>query len=359
MLTTPTAASVLTSPELRLTARLTGVATALPPGRVSVEEIWTALRTVRGGRLPGGTGPGRSQHRHLAAPLPWIMQPHSVSDRTDAYVEQAGRLASAASAEAIKTAGVDPATIGLVIFVSCTGFVLPSLDAQLIPHLGLRPQTTRLPIAELGCGGGVAALGRAHDYLRAYPDRAVLVVAVEVPSLTYQPQDRSMDNLVAALVFGDGAGAAVMDGSPGNGWHVTRTGSVLVPEGARQLGYELRDGGLRIILNRGLPDVIAAHLPTAVTRFLSEDGLGMRDLDHLVAHPGGPRVLDAVASSLGLSSDLLALSERAYAAVGNVSSATIFFVLSALPRPSRRATALAIAFGPGLSIELALLRYQP
>jgi len=238
MLTTPTTASVLTSSEPRMTARLAGVATALPPGRVSVDEIWTALRTVRGGRLPGGTRPGRNQYRHLAAPLAWIMQPHSVSDRTDAYVEQAGRLASAASAAAIETAGVDPAAIGLVICVSCTGFVLPSLDAQLIPHLGLRPQTTRLPIAELGCGGGVAALGRAHDYLLAYPDRAVLVVAVEVPSLTYQPEDRSIDNLVAALVFGDGAGAAVVDGSAGGGWRVTRTGSVLISEGARHLGYE-------------------------------------------------------------------------------------------------------------------------
>jgi alkylresorcinol/alkylpyrone synthase len=205
----------------------------------------------------------------------------------------------------------------------------------------------------------VAALGRAYDYLRAYPDRAVLVVAVELPSLTFQPEDRSIDNLVAALVFGDGAGAALLDASAGSGWHVTRTGSVLIPEGARHLGYELRDGGLRVILSRQLPDVIAMHLRRAVDRFLAEDGLAIADIDQVVAHPGGPRVLDAVAGSLGLASHLLESSDRVFAEVGNVSSATIFFVLDALPMPAGPATALAIAFGPGLSIEMALLRFEP
>lgn len=332
--------------------------TAVPPDRVPLEEIWQALRTVRGGHLPRAAQPGEGQYRHLAASLDWIMQPHTQTERTDAYLQHARRLASAASSAAMRAAAIDPTSVGLIICVSCTGFVLPSLDAELIPYLGLRRDTTRLPIAELGCGGGVAALGRAHDYLRAYPDRAVLVVAVETPSLTFQPEDRSLDNLVAALVFGDGAGAAVLDASPGRGWRVTRAGSVLIPEGARHLGYELRDGGLRVILSRQLPDLIAVHLGPAVDHFLAEGGLSIRDLDHVVAHPGGPRVLDAVAASLDLSSELLQSSERVYSGVGNVSSATIFFVLEDLPRPSRPARALAIAFGPGLSIELALLAFQ-
>lgn len=358
MLTTPTTAGLLTSAP-PLIGRLAGVGTALPPDRVSLEDIWKSLRTVRGGHLPGGTKPGPRQYRHLAAPLGWIMQAHTQNERTDAYLRHARELAFASSAMAIQVAGVESRAVGLVICVSCTGFVLPSLDAELIPYLGLRPQTTRLPIAELGCGGGVAALGRAHDYLRAYPERAVLVVAVELPSLTFQAEDRSIDNLVAALVFGDGAGAAVLDGSAGSGWHVSRTGSVLIPEGARYLGYELRDGGLRVILSRELPDVIAEHLGAVVENFLAEDGLGVSDLDHVVAHPGGPRVLDAVARSLGIPGASLETSERVFAEVGNISSATIFFVLAALPRPSRSATALAIAFGPGLSVELALLRFQP
>src|SRR5207245_168792 len=230
--------------------------------------------------LPRAAQPGQNHHRHLAAPVEWILQPHTQSDRTDAYLRHARGLAYTAAAEAIRRAGTRASDIGLIISVSCTGFVLPSLDAELIPRLGLGEGTTRLPITELGCGGGVAALGRAYDYLRAYPDRAVLVVAVELPSLTFQPVDRS----------------------------------------------------------------------------LAEDGLAIGDIDQVVAHPGGPRVLDAVAGSLGLATHRLESSEQVFAKVGNVSSATIFFVLDALPIPSGPATALAIAFGPGLSIELALLR---
>jgi alkylresorcinol/alkylpyrone synthase len=346
----------LTAPAV--TGRLAGIGTAVPSDRVSIEEIWQSLRALRGGHLPRGAQPGRDHHRHLAAPLEWILQPHTQGDRTDAYLRHARGLARGAAAEAIQRSGTEPGQIGLIISVSCTGFVLPSLDAELIPQLGLADDTTRLPITELGCGGGVAALGRAHDYLRAYPDRAVLVVAVELPSLTFQPEDRSIDNLVAALIFGDGAGSALLDASAGAGWHVTRTASVLIPEGARHLGYELRDGGLKVILSRQLPDVIARHLPRVVDRFLAQDGLRVRDLDQVVAHPGGPRVLDAVAGSLGLPSHRLETSEQVFARVGNVSSATIFFVLDALPIPFGPSTALAIAFGPGLSIELALLRFE-
>lgn len=358
MLTSPTAL-VTASPVVQVTGRLAGIGTALPSDRVSSEDIWQALRALRGGHLPRAAQPGQNHHRHLAAPVEWILQPHTQSDRTDAYLRHARGLAYTAAAEAIRRAGTRASDIGLIISVSCTGFVLPSLDAELIPRLGLGEGTTRLPITELGCGGGVAALGRAYDYLRAYPDRAVLVVAVELPSLTFQPEDRSIDNLVAALVFGDGAGAALLDASAGSGWHVTRTGSVLIPEGARHLGYELRDGGLRVILSRQLPDVIEQHLRRAVDRFLAEDGLAIGDIDQVVAHPGGPRVLDAVAGSLGLATHRLESSEQVFAKVGNVSSATIFFVLDALPIPSGPATALAIAFGPGLSIELALLRFRP
>src|SRR5437868_4417850 len=151
---------------------------------------------------------------------------------------------------------------------------MPRLHAELIPVMGLRPDVARLPITELGCGGGVAGLARGLDYLRAYPQRNVLLFAVEIPSLTFQPDDHSVDNLVAAMVFADGAGAVVLRGGDGpRGWTLEHAGTVLVPEGARHLGYELRDGGLRVILSRELPDVVAKHLRGAVDGFLAEAGL--------------------------------------------------------------------------------------
>jgi alkylresorcinol/alkylpyrone synthase len=338
-------------------AFITGLATALPDCRTPTDAIWRALGEVRGRRFKGAALAAEAPRaRHLAAPLDWIMRPHGLTERTQAYLECARPLAAEAATDAIRQARVDPSRIGQVICVSCTGFVLPSLDAELIPRLGLRPDTTRLPIAELGCGGGVSGLARSLDYVRAYPEKASLLVAVELPSLTFQPDDSSVDNLIAALVFGDGAGAAVIESRAGTGdIEVARTATWLMREGARDLGYELRDGGLKVILSRRLPDIIRGHLREVVDDFLRADGESLARVDVVAAHPGGHRILDAVERSLELAPHQLAASRQVFANYGNASSAGIFFVLQALREMRRPVRALAIAFGPGLSIELARL----
>jgi alkylresorcinol/alkylpyrone synthase len=338
-------------------ACITGLATALPDLKTPTDAIWDALGKVRGRRFKGAAlSADAPRARHLAAPLDWIMRPHSQSERTEAYLEHARRLAADAASAAIRQARIDQSRIGQVVCVSCTGFVLPSLDAELIPRLGLRPDTARLPIAELGCGGGVSGLARSQDYVRAYPDKANLLVAVELPSLTFQPDDSSVDNLIAAVVFGDGAGAAVIESADGRaGIEIVRTATWLVPEGARDLGYELRDGGLKVILSRRLPEIIRGHLRGAVEHFLAAAGESLADLDVVAAHPGGHRILDAVERSLELAPHQLAASRQVFSNYGNASSAGIFFVLQELREMRRPAQALAIAFGPGLSIELARL----
>jgi alkylresorcinol/alkylpyrone synthase len=338
--------------------RLGARSTAVPGEPVSTESVWAAVCALRGGRFGGllADAPGR---RHLAEPLEFIMRTRSISEQTQAYLRHARRLSLEAASAALETTTVDRERIGMVICISCTGFVLPSLDAELIPRLGLRRDTVRLPIAELGCGGGVAGLARAHDFVRAHPDRAVLTVAVELPSLTFQPDDRSTDNLIAAMVFGDGAGAAVLEADDGRpGWRIVRTGTSLLPEGARHLGYELRDGGLTVVLSRELPRVVESALPCVVGDFLAADGMRIEDVDLVMAHPGGPRIFRAIENALHLSPDRLQTSRDAFAAYANTSSAGIFFVLQGLPAPTGSSTALALAFGPGLSIEMALLRAQ-
>ena len=159
------------------------------------------------------------------------------------------------------------------------------------------------------------------------------------------------------MVFADGAGAVVLRGGDGpRGWTLEHAGTVLVPEGARHLGYELRDGGLRVILSRELPDVVAKHLRGAVETFLEEAGLGLSGLDGVAAHPGGPRIVDAIERALDLRADALATSRSVFAGNGNASSAGIFFVLEEMQRCGAQGRVLAIALGPGLSIELALMR---
>jgi alkylresorcinol/alkylpyrone synthase len=335
---------------------IAGLATASPSEAVDVEDIWKALGQLRGRRMPRPSSEQAPGTRYLAEPLSSIMTVRSQDEQTAAYIRHAQPLSEEAACSALLAAGVSADRIGLVIFVSCTGYVLPSLDAELITRLGLRRDVDRLPIAELGCGGGLAGLSRAHDYLRAYPLRSVLLVAVEVPSLTFQPQDHSVDNLVAALVFGDGAGAAVLQAANGDrGWRVEQTATMLVPEGASHLGYRLGDGGLRVILSRELPAIVEKQLQGAVKAFLSSCETSLDDIDLVACHPGGPGIFDAVSRALSLRPAQMALSRSVFSRFGNVSSAGIFYVLQGLPSPVAPRRALAFAFGPGLSIEMALL----
>jgi alkylresorcinol/alkylpyrone synthase len=337
-------------------AHVAGMATAVPPITATVDEVWDALGRARGRRMPKLQPDDGARTRYFAQPLTSLMQRRTQSQQTDAYLEHARVLARQVCCMAMERSGLAPAEVGLVIGVSCTGVVLPSLDAELIPLIGLRRDTARLPITELGCGGGVAGLARGLDYLRAYPQRNVLLFAVEIPSLTFQPDDHSVDNLVAAMVFADGAGAVVLRGGDGQpGWTLEHCGTALVPQGARHLGYELRDGGLRVILSRELPDVVEAHLRGAVETFLGEAGLRLDEVDAVAAHPGGPRIVDAIGRALDLQPDALATSRTVFAGNGNASSAGIFFVLEEMQRAGTSGRVLAMAFGPGLSIELALM----
>ncbi len=338
-------------------ARMVGLATAVPPVKATVDEVWDALRIARGRRMPKLQSDEGARTRHFAQPLTSLMERRTQSQQTDAYLEHARALARQVCCAALERSQIDLAQVGLVVGVSCTGVVLPSLDAELIPILGLEPGVARLPITELGCGGGVAGLARALDYVRAYRDRAALVFAVELPSLTFQPDDHSIDNLIAAIVFGDGAGAAVLrgDGAPA-GWTLEQCGTMLVPEGARHLGYELRDGGLRVVLSRELPQMVEAHLLEAVESFLATAGTTLSEIDLVAAHPGGPGIFDAIERALRLRDGALATSRRVFSEDGNASSAGIFFVLDAVEKAASSGRVLAIAFGPGLSIELALMR---
>jgi alkylresorcinol/alkylpyrone synthase len=337
--------------------RIAAMATAAPPITASADEVWAALASAQRRRIPRLSSQEGARTRQLAEPLSSLVQPRSQSQQTDAYLVHARALSRQVCCEALEASGVPRGDIGLIIGVSCTGVVLPSLDAELIPQLGLSAGVARLPITELGCGGGVAGLARAVDYLRAYPERAALLFAVELPSLTFQPDDHSVDNLVASMVFGDGAGAAILSAdAPGAGWSIEHCGTRLVPEGAEHLGYELRDGGLRVVLSRELPRVVEASLRSAVESFLAEAGCQLSDIDMVAAHPGGPRIVDAVERALRLPPATLATSRQVFERFGNASSAGIFFVLEALRQSGARGRVLTIAFGPGLSIELALMR---
>ncbi len=346
------------SPAVGGPVRLAGLGTATPPFRVSRQDVVTVLPRIwphLARRTALLVDPLDNGYRYLLREPEEMLEGLSLGEQTARYVDAAPRLAAAAAERAIAAAGDQRETIGLLVVASCTGFILPGLDAHLLPMLGLRSDVWRLPVMQLGCAGGAGGLARAADWCRAHPGQQALVIAVELPSLTFRPGDRSLDNLLSALVFGDGAGAVVLEADGGlqsKGMHVTEVRSVLIPDSVNALGYDLADDGFRVILSRQLPAVLAGALPELVDDFCGSGVVST--LDAVALHPGGSALVDAVALCLGLRDAQLAATRSVLGSTGNTSSAAIFFVLEELAAslPSRSGRGLILGLGPGLTVEL-------
>jgi predicted naringenin-chalcone synthase len=331
-----------------------GLGTAVPPHRVGGDEVlrlisqlWPRLER----RVSLFADELSDTHRYLVRPIEEALLPLTPGEQAIRYAAEATPLAMAAAERAIQDAEAAIADIGLIVVASCTGFVLPGVDVQLINQLGLRRDIRRMPFMNFGCAGGAAALTWASDWVRAHPDETALVVAVEVPSLTFRPADTSADNLLSVLVFGDGAGAAVLrgDAAPGR-IRIGRTGHQLVASSTEALGFQRADDGFRVVVSRQLPRLLETHLPTLVADFIGPAS----DLDVIALHPGGEAIVDSVTRCLGLREGQVAATRRVMSSTGNTSSAAILFVLEELaghlPVPEGRG--LAAAFGPGLMVEL-------
>ncbi len=351
------------SPAAAIPVALAGIGTATPPRRVARQEvvevlprIWPQLARRRSLLV----NPLEVGYRHFVRDPAEMLAPLSPGEQTERYLAIAPELAAAAAERALAAAGDRRDAIGLLVVASCTGFVLPGLDAHLIPKLGLRPDVLSLPMMQLGCAGGAGGLARAADWARTHPGERALVIAVELPTLTFRPTDHSLDNLLSALVFGDGAGAAVLEGGGGDqaaGLRLGRVRSLLVPDSMDGLGYQLADDGFRVILSRRLPDILAAALPALVDDFCGTGAAA--GLDAVALHPGGGAIVDAVANCLGLDAAQLAATRHVLRTTGNTSSAAILFVLEALQAslPSPSGHGLVIGLGPGLTVELLELAW--
>lgn len=330
-----------------------GFGTALPEHEIPPEVARDTLVALFPRLKPAVDG--LRVTRYAVEPIERLLQPRSLEAAVGCHLEHATRLATAACQRAMCSAGLGARQIDLLVAVSTTGFQAPSFDAHLVDRLGLRADVWRLPLGSLGCAGGAAAVTAAHRFLMDRPGGHALVVAAEVPSLFFQARDRSIGNMAAAMLFGDGAAAAVMGGrhpGPGPRLRVEGAASWLIPGSAAVLGYGVGDRGLRIALERRLPALIASGLGPIVEDFKARQRLGA--VDFYAVHAGGPRVFDAVEAVLRLSPKHLALTRRVFGMVGNLLSASILFCLAALPEAP--GDGLSIAFGPGVTVELAHLR---
>lgn len=301
--------------------------------------------------------------RQLVLPLSAYAELGDFGAANDVFIREGVRLGAAAVLAALDQAGQRPEDVDLIISTTITGLAVPSLDARIAATIGLREDVKRVPLVGLGCVAGAAGIARAHDFLRGHPTATAVLLSVELCSLTVQRDDTSTANLVASGLFGDGAGAVVLrgaDAEPGaSGIRVVDSRSRLYPDTERAMGWDVGSTGLRIVLGVEVPELVRANLRDDVDRFLAGHGLTREDIDWWVAHPGGPKVLEAMADALEVTRDALGVTWDSLRRIGNLSSASVLHILADTlrDRPPRPGTyGVLLALGPGFCAELVLLR---
>jgi alkylresorcinol/alkylpyrone synthase len=307
----------------------------------------------------------RVKTRHTALPKWRYSQLDGFTDANNAFIEQARVLGERAVRDALAACALTPADVDAFMTVTVTGVSAPSLDALMHGRLGLRPDVKRVPVFGLGCVAGAAGVARLHDYLLGHPDDVAVLLSVELCSLSIKA-DSSVPYLVATGLFGDGAAAVVLVGEHRaaamglTGPAVLATRSRLYPDTERVMGWDVGSDGLRLVLSPSVPDVVESHIGEDVKGFLHDHDLGIADVAAWVSHPGGPKVLEAVQAALGLSPEALAVTWRSLERIGNLSSASVLFVLRDTLRdvpPPAGTPGLMLAMGPGFCSELVLLRW--
>lgn len=314
---------------------------------------------------------GDIETRHFCVPPNWYEGEHRFEERNHLYME----LATAYGVEAIERCLVNEAflaeplatsAIDAIIFVSSTGIATPSIDAKILNALSFSDHIVRLPIWGLGCAGGAAGISRAFDYCQAHPKAKVLVVCVELCSLTFQKDDFSKSNVVGASLFADGASCVLVCGDEVEVLltqavpDIVATRSKWMPNSEDVMGWDVKDSGFHVVFSRSIPGIIENWLGPFIQRFLAEYMLEPDDISNFIAHPGGKKVLAAYEKALTLTEEDTAISREVLKYYGNMSSPTVHFVLERFMQQEIKVDSygILVALGPGFSAEAVLLQWR-
>jgi alkylresorcinol/alkylpyrone synthase len=341
--------------------RLLSLATAVPKHILGQETVSETARHIFGmagvadlERMVAVFGNAGINRRYSTVPVDWYEKPHGWTDRNNLYLEHALALIEEAARQALADAGLKPEDIDQVVTVSTTGIATPSLDALLLNRLPLRSDVRRLPIFGLGCAGGVLGLARAADLARAAPKSRVLFLVVELCALCFRHGDFTKSNLVATALFGDGATAAVIS-CDGDGPALGQGGEFTWPQSLDIMGWDVADDGLKAIFSRDIPALVQRDLRGATEDFLRRHDLTIADIDCFVCHPGGAKVLDALEEAFGLTQGALGHARATLRDYGNMSAATVVFVLKRMLDAGVHGRMLMTALGPGFTAGFQLI----
>ena len=296
------------------------------------------------------------QKRHVIQPIEEVLKHPGFEKRNAIYVEQSKRLTPPVIREALKNAELTAKDIDAIVYVSSTGFMMPSMTAWLINNMGFRYDTKQIPMAQMGCAGGGAAVNRAQEFCMAYPTANVLIVACEFCSLCYQPSDLAVGNLLSNGLFGDGVAAAVVRGAGGIGPRLERNASYLIPNTEDWISYTVKSTGFHFNLDRRVPTTMEPLAP-AMSKLAEQHGWDAAELDYYIIHAGGPRILDDLSKFLRVNPEKFRFSRATLANYGNIASAVVFDALKRAFEEDAIADGekgMIAGFGPGITAEISV-----
>ncbi|MHA4894964.1 type III polyketide synthase [Pedobacter sp. PWIIR3] len=298
--------------------------------------------------------------RYSIMPPADVFTKTSFEERNDIYIQEGLNLSAKCLTKGLQKAGWKPQDLDYIITVSCTGIMIPSLDAYLINTLGLKQDIMRLPVTEMGCAAGVSGMTYALNFLKSNPGKRAAVIAYESPTATLQLDDFSMANMVSAAIFGDGIACVLLSS------HIDDDGPELIAgemyhfyNAEQMMGFKLTNSGLKMVLDIAVPDTIESHFPDIIHPFLKKHDLSISDIDHLIFHPGGKKIVQIVESLFGALGKNIDDTKAVLNLYGNMSSATVFYVLERIidNNPQKDEYGLMLSFGPGFSAQRILIKW--
>ncbi|WP_339852025.1 type III polyketide synthase [uncultured Nisaea sp.] len=342
--------------------RLLSVATAVPRHRLSQSDALAHARKIFEERVPAFArlapvyGNAGVESRYLSVPLDWFARPRSWAEANRIYLQVAEELLADAARTALEGAGIAASEVDTLIVVSSTGIATPSLDARMLRRLDFREDVKRVPLFGLGCAGGVLGLGRAAQFAASGEGETVLLLVVELCSLTFRWSDTGKSNQVATAIFGDGAAAAVLRGGDGEGTILTAWGEHTWPDSLDVMGWSVEEDGFGVIFSPRIPEIVRTGMRSEVDRFLARHKLTLSDIDLLACHPGGAKVAAALEEAFDLPEGGLAHARSVLRDYGNMSAATVFFVLERMRADGTEGQRVLVqALGPGFTAGFAVL----
>lgn len=295
-----------------------------------------------------------------------IMSPEEVftatsfEDKNNIYKREVTKLAEQSLQKSLDKAELNPKDLDYIITVSCTGIMIPSVDAYLINSLGMKQDIVRLPVTEMGCAAGISGIIYAKNFLKANPNKRAAVIAVEAPTATFQLNDYSMTNIVSAAIFGDGAASVILSSfEDDKGPTILDEEMYHFYDATHMMGFNLVNSGLQMILDKEVPQKIADHFPNIIHPFLTKNDLEIEDINHLIFHPGGKKIVQTVEDLFGKLGKNIDDTKEVLRLYGNMSSATVLYVLERFidSNPQKGEKGIMLSFGPGFSAQRVLLEW--